>query len=91
MVARSLPLCLRRPKESVRVRDANLVALSASCTDRVEFDNVRVDQSMLLGGPIENVMQSGVGGTNGRFADINLGDRIGASGGQLPGRRGLAA
>lgn len=43
-----------------------LVALSASCTDRVRFQGVTLDESMLLAGPIENVMSSGVGaGTGG--------------------------
>ena len=47
-------------------RGVELVALSASCTDRVEFRGVTLDDSMLLAGPIENVMRSGVGaGTGG--------------------------
>ncbi len=47
-------------------KGAQLVALSASCTDRVEFDDVQVDRSMVLAGPIENVLQTGVGaGTGG--------------------------
>ncbi len=50
----------------------NLVALSASCTDRVEFDNVQVDQSMLLGGPIENVLQSGIGARTGGLQTSTL-------------------
>jgi alkylation response protein AidB-like acyl-CoA dehydrogenase len=50
----------------------DLVALSASCTDRVEFDNVRVEPSMLLGGPIENVMQSGSGGQTGGLQTSTL-------------------
>jgi alkylation response protein AidB-like acyl-CoA dehydrogenase len=45
---------------------ANLVALSASCTDRVSFDSVCVDAEMVLAGPVENVMKTGVGaGTGG--------------------------
>ena len=43
-----------------------LVALSASCTDRVDFENVHIDDSMLLAGPVADVMQSGTGaGTGG--------------------------
>ncbi len=43
-----------------------LVALSASQTDRVTFSNVRVDQAMLLAGPVHGVMRLGVGaGTGG--------------------------
>ena len=45
---------------------AQLLALSASCTDRVEFDNVLITADMVLSGPIENVMKTGVGaGTGG--------------------------
>lgn len=50
----------------------DLVALSASCTDRVEFDNVQVDRSMLLGGPIENVLQSGIGARTGGLQTSTL-------------------
>ena len=47
-------------------RGVELVALSASCTDRVEFHGVAIDASMVLAGPTENVMKSGVGaGTGG--------------------------
>ncbi len=43
-----------------------LMALSASKTDQVRFDGVYVDSSMLIAGPIENVMKSGAGaGTGG--------------------------
>lgn len=43
-----------------------LVALSASCTDRVEFENVRIEPEYLLAGPIEDVMEHGSGaGTGG--------------------------
>jgi alkylation response protein AidB-like acyl-CoA dehydrogenase len=38
-----------------------LVALSASCTDQVAFDEVHVDQTMLLNGPSENVLKSATG------------------------------
>jgi alkylation response protein AidB-like acyl-CoA dehydrogenase len=57
------------PTNTERVRAGrgyNLVALSASCTDRVEFDDLEVDRSMVLSGPIENVLQTGTGaGTGG--------------------------
>lgn len=47
-------------------RGSQLVALSASCTDRVEFDSVHIDNECILAGPIENVMQTGSGaGTGG--------------------------
>ncbi|TWU21477.1 Glutaryl-CoA dehydrogenase [Novipirellula galeiformis] len=43
-----------------------LVALSASCTDKLVFDQVQIDASMLIAGPIENVMRTGSGaGTGG--------------------------
>lgn len=57
------------PGDAAGVRPGSgyrLVALSASCTDRVEFENVVVDQAMVLSGPIENVLQTGTGaGTGG--------------------------
>lgn len=47
-------------------RGVDLVALSASCTDRLEFQNVLVNESNVLAGPVENVLQTGVGaGTGG--------------------------
>lgn len=49
-----------------------LVALSSSCTDRVTFDQVLVSRSMLLGGPIENVLQSGVGARTGGLQTSTL-------------------
>ena len=49
-----------------------LVALSSSCTDRVSFDQVHVSESMLLGGPIENVLQSGVGARTGGLQTSTL-------------------
>lgn len=42
-----------------------LVALSASQTGSVHCDSVQVDRDYLLAGPVENVMQSGVGGNTG--------------------------
>lgn len=45
---------------------AELMALSASKTDQVRFDGVLIDSSMIIAGPIENVMKSGAGaGTGG--------------------------
>lgn len=49
-----------------------LLALSASCTDRLEFDDVKIDASMMLAGPIENVMASGTGGTTGGLQTSTL-------------------
>jgi alkylation response protein AidB-like acyl-CoA dehydrogenase len=42
-----------------------LVALTCSCTDRIELNNVRVAADEILAGPVANVMQSGGGGTGG--------------------------
>ncbi len=39
----------------------SLVALSASCTDQLEFNDVGIDPSMLIAGPADNVMSSGTG------------------------------
>jgi alkylation response protein AidB-like acyl-CoA dehydrogenase len=45
---------------------AALLALSASHTGEVHFRNVRLDEKWLLAGPVENVMQHGIGaGTGG--------------------------
>jgi alkylation response protein AidB-like acyl-CoA dehydrogenase len=45
---------------------ASLVALSGSCTDRVEFHDVIVEPDEVLAGPIPDVMSTGVGaGTGG--------------------------
>ena len=49
-----------------------LVALSASCTDQVFFDQVRVDRSMVLGGPTENVLSTGVGARPGGLQTSTL-------------------
>jgi alkylation response protein AidB-like acyl-CoA dehydrogenase len=49
-----------------------LVALSASCTDRVEFDQVAIDRSQVLDGPIDNVLQSGVGARPGGLQTSTL-------------------
>lgn len=50
----------------------DLVALSASCTGRVTFDQVKIDSSMLLGGPMEEVLSSGVGGQSGGLQTSTL-------------------
>ncbi|TWU41055.1 hypothetical protein Poly41_18920 [Novipirellula artificiosorum] len=49
-----------------------LMALSASCTDRLEFNDVQIDSSMLLAGPIENVMKTGSGGSTGGLQTSTL-------------------
>lgn len=51
---------------------ADLVALSASCTDQVIFNKVHVDQGMLLGGPSPNVLQTGVGARPGGLQTSTL-------------------
>ena len=51
---------------------ADLVALSASCTDRVALDGYVIDDSMLLAGPIENVMRSGIGARTGGLQTSTL-------------------
>lgn len=44
----------------------NLVALSASCTDRVMLQDVQVTPEMVLAGPVHDVMRTGTGaGTGG--------------------------
>ncbi|MGB7347794.1 MAG: acyl-CoA dehydrogenase family protein [Pirellulaceae bacterium] len=50
----------------------SLVALSASCTDRLNLDDVQIDESMLIAGPAENVMQSGLGGNAGGLQTSTL-------------------
>lgn len=45
---------------------ADLVALTASCTDQVILQDVEIDESHLLAGPVNEVMKTGVGaGTGG--------------------------
>ena len=51
---------------------APLLALSGSCTDRVGFDNVDVDANLILSGPVENVMATGVGGSTGGLQTSTL-------------------
>ncbi|GAB5402647.1 MAG: acyl-CoA dehydrogenase family protein [Aureliella sp.] len=49
-----------------------LVALSCSCTDRVDLENVTVKQSQIVAGPIENVMQTNSGGGAGGLQTSTL-------------------
>jgi alkylation response protein AidB-like acyl-CoA dehydrogenase len=51
---------------------AELVALSASCTDPVQFESVHVERSMVLAGPQEKVLQSGVGARTGGLQTSTL-------------------
>ncbi|MGI9473187.1 MAG: acyl-CoA dehydrogenase family protein [Rubripirellula sp.] len=60
-------------QKSIKAGPGNeLVALSASCTDQVTFDQVHVDRSMLIGGPEENVLQSGIGARTGGLQTSTL-------------------
>jgi alkylation response protein AidB-like acyl-CoA dehydrogenase len=59
--------------EGIRAGEGcELVALSASCTDRVDFDEVQIDRSMVLDGPMENVLQSGIGARPGGLQTSTL-------------------
>ncbi|QEG39648.1 acyl-CoA dehydrogenase family protein [Roseimaritima ulvae] len=49
-----------------------LVALSASCTDRVDFHDAVVAADQVLAGPIENVMRTGNGGNTGGLQTSTL-------------------
>ncbi|TWU02822.1 acyl-CoA/acyl-ACP dehydrogenase [Stieleria varia] len=51
---------------------AELIALSASCTDKVRFNQVNVDRRYVLAGPIDNVLSSGSGGTAGGLQTSTL-------------------
>ncbi len=50
----------------------DLIALTSSCTDQLEFDDVRIDAAMILAGPIEEVMSRGTGGTTGGLQTSTL-------------------
>tara|TARA_R110002049_G_scaffold47902_2_gene138474 strand:+ start:1723 stop:2847 length:1125 start_codon:yes stop_codon:yes gene_type:complete len=50
----------------------DLVALSASCTDRVTLTEFIVEPSMLLAGPVANVMSSGIGARTGGLQTSTL-------------------
>ncbi|WP_168563973.1 acyl-CoA dehydrogenase family protein [Crateriforma spongiae] len=43
----------------------SMIALSASCTDMVRLDDVVVSPSMIVAGPVEDVMKTGSGGGTG--------------------------
>lgn len=49
-----------------------LVALSASCTDQVRFSGVRLEESEVIAGPENDVMQSGSGGGAGGLQTSTL-------------------
>ena len=49
-----------------------LVALTSSCTDKIELQNVIVQPSEILAGPVRNVMQSGGGGGTGGLQTSTL-------------------
>ncbi len=51
---------------------AELVALSSSCTDKIELQEVRVERSELIAGPILNVMQTNSGGGAGGLQTSTL-------------------
>ena len=51
---------------------ATLVGLSGSKTGMVRFENAPVDRRWLLGEPIENVMQAGVGASTGGLQTSTL-------------------
>ena len=53
-------------------KGVSLVAMSASCTDRVTFTATQIDSAMIIAGPSENVMQSGVGGRAGGLQTSTL-------------------
>ncbi|MFG0263409.1 MAG: acyl-CoA dehydrogenase family protein [Novipirellula sp. JB048] len=53
-------------------RGTELVALSASCTDKLLFDDVHIERSMLIAGPIEQVMRTGSGGGTGGLQTSTL-------------------
>jgi alkylation response protein AidB-like acyl-CoA dehydrogenase len=58
--------CVARNEAGLKAHPGQqLVALTSSCTDKVDLANVRVSAENILVGPIENVMQSGGGGTGG--------------------------
>lgn len=49
-----------------------LVALTASCTDQVNFDNVRVEPNEVLAGPIKDVLLTNSGGGTGGLQTSTL-------------------
>jgi alkylation response protein AidB-like acyl-CoA dehydrogenase len=53
-------------------RGQSLVALTASCTDKVQFVKVRVDAEHVIAGPMEHVLQSNSGGGTGGLQTSTL-------------------
>lgn len=51
---------------------SELIALSSSCTDRVELDAVSIPRSQVLAGPIHDVLQSQAGGGAGGLQTSTL-------------------
>jgi alkylation response protein AidB-like acyl-CoA dehydrogenase len=51
---------------------AQLIALTASCTDRVTLQDVRVESEMILAGPVNEVMRSGSGAATGGLQTSTL-------------------
>ncbi len=51
---------------------ADLVALTGSCTDRIDFDQVEVHADEIVAGPVENVMQTNSGGGAGGLQTSTL-------------------
>ena len=51
---------------------AALVALTGSCTDRIDFEQVEVQADEVVAGPIENVMQTNSGGGAGGLQTSTL-------------------
>lgn len=49
-----------------------LVALTSSCTDKIELQNVIVPPSDVIAGPVANVMQAGAGGGTGGLQTSTL-------------------
>lgn len=51
---------------------SQLVALTASCTDRLQLDDVKITRDMLIAGPVEDVMSHGSGGAPGGLQTSTL-------------------
>lgn len=51
-------------------RGISLMGLSASCTDRVEFQNVGIRKENLLAGPVDQVLKIGSGGPGGLHTSV---------------------
>ncbi|MFQ5733388.1 MAG: acyl-CoA dehydrogenase family protein [Planctomycetaceae bacterium] len=69
-------------KDGVRIHPPpRLLALNASQTGAVEFDDVRIDKDRLIAGPIEQVMKRGTGGGTGSLTTSAV--AVGAARGSL--------